>query len=238
MVLHAGAEGKEDFAAPCSPMEGDTTLSGMSAGCCGGSTDALQVLRERQGRVLWLVLVLNAVMFVVEFGAGWLARSTALLGDSLDMLGDAFVYAFSLWVLHRGDAWRARAAFSKGLVQLGFGLLVLVEAGFKMRSGIVPEASTMAWVGLLALAVNAWCFYVLWRHRSDDVNMRSTWLCSRNDLIANTAVLLAAVLVAWLASPWPDIVVGLGIAALFLRTAVGVIGESREALARANGSPG
>jgi cation diffusion facilitator family transporter len=205
----------------------------MSGSCCEGSSAALAALRVRQGRVLWLVLVLNAAMFLVEFVAGWFARSTALLGDSLDMLGDAFVYAFSLWVLHRGDAWRARAAFSKGLVQLGFGLVVLVEAGFKLRAGITPDAETMAGIGLLALAVNSWCFYVLWRHRSDDVNMRSTWLCSRNDLIANAAVLVAAGLVAWLASPWPDVLVGLGIAALFLRTAVGVISESRAALAQA-----
>ena len=101
------------------------------------------------------------------------------------------------------------------------------------RAGITPDAETMAGIGLLALAVNSWCFYVLWRHRSDDVNMRSTWLCSRNDLIANAAVLVAAGLVAWLASPWPDVLVGLGIAALFLRTAVGVISESRAALAQA-----
>lgn len=205
----------------------------MAGCCCEESADALQVLREKQGRVLWLVLVLNASMFFVEFGVGWWARSTALLGDSLDMLGDAFVYSFSLWVLHRGDAWRARAALSKGLIQLGFGLLVLAEVALKLRAGTVPEASTMAWVGLLALGVNSWCFFVLWRHRSDDVNMRSTWLCSRNDLIANTAVLGAAALVAWLASPWPDILVGLGIAALFLRTSVDVIGESRTALAQA-----
>ena len=201
------------------------------ADCCEASAEALSRLRARQGRVLWLVLAINALMFVVEFGAGWLARSTALLADSLDMLGDAFVYGFSLWVLHRGATWRARAALSKGLIQLAFGLAVLVEAGLKLRAGLTPDAGLMAWVGGLALAANTWCFVVLWRHRSDDINMRSTFLCSRNDLIANSAVLVAAALVAFSASPWPDLVVGLGIAALFLRTAVTVIRESLAALA-------
>ncbi len=187
--------------------------------------------------MLWLVLVLNAVMFFVEFGAGWLADSTALLGDSLDMLGDALVYGFSLWVLQRGETWRARAALSKGLIQLAFGLAVLVQVGLKLWTGSAPDAGTMAWIGALALAANSWCFFVLWRHRGDDINMRSTWLCSRNDLVANAAVLGAAALVAFSGSPWPDILVGLAIAALFLRTAHGVITDSLAAIedAKENG---
>ena len=197
--------------------------------CCEAKAGELELLRERQSRVLVIVLIVNAAMFVGEFVAGWLAGSTALLADSLDMLGDAFVYGFSLYVLDRSAAWRARAALLKGLVMAAFGALVLIEAFASLGDGAVPLAPAMFGVGALALTANGACFWLLHRHRHDDLNLRSTWLCSRNDLIANTAVLFAAGLVAWSHSAWPDLVVGLGIAALFLRTALGVIRDaSRE----------
>ena len=202
----------------------------MAESCCEAKSDALVELRSTQGRVLWIVLVVNAVLFVAEFTVGWITRSTALLGDSLDMLGDALVYAFSIWVLHRGPRWRARASLSKGYVQLGFGVLVLVQAGWKMLGDIGVDAAPMGTMAVIALVGNAWCFSLLWRHRSDDLNMRSTWLCSRNDLIANVAVIAAAVLVGVTGNGWPDIVVGIAIALLFLRAAGTVIGESRREL--------
>lgn len=205
----------------------------MADSCCEGKSDELVELRRQQARVLWIVLAVNAVLFVAEFSVGWISRSTALLGDSLDMLGDALVYAFSLWVLQRGTIWRARASLSKGIVQLGFGLLVLAQAAWKIAGGHEVDASAMGIMGAIALAGNAWCFYLLWSHRSDDLNMRSTFLCSRNDLIANMAVISAAVLVAVSGSAWPDLAVGVAIAALFLRTAAQVIGESRAELAMA-----
>ncbi|MGH1505427.1 MAG: cation diffusion facilitator family transporter [Acidimicrobiales bacterium] len=208
----------------------------MSAGCCDADDDLLVALRERQRKVLWTVLAINAVLFFVEFGVGWWARSTALLADSLDMLGDVFVYAFSLWVLHRGTRWRARAALSKGTVQLVFGLVVLTQAAWRAVDGTPPVADAMALMGLVALAGNTWAFVLLWRHRSDDINMTSTWLCSRNDLIANSAVLVAAALVWRLDSVWPDVVVGVAIAALFLRTAADVIRDARSELAAADES--
>ena len=206
----------------------------MSAGCCDADDEALVALRDRQRIVLWMVLGINAVLFVVEFGVGWWARSTALLADSLDMLGDAFVYAFSLWVLQRGTRWRARAALSKGVVQLVFGLVVLSQAAWLAVDGTPPVADAMALMGLVALAGNTWAFALLWRHRSDDINMTSTWLCSRNDLIANAAVLAAAAAVWQLDSAWPDVIVGVAIALLFLRTAVEVIRGARIELARAD----
>jgi len=198
--------------------------------CCETKGQELTALRGRQGRVLRIVLVVNAAMFCIEVAAGLLVGSTALLGDALDMLGDTFVYGFTLYVIHRGTVWRARAALSKGLIMLGLGCGVLVQAAVQLFAGVVPEARSMAGVGVLAFAANAFCFALLWRHRSDDINLRSTWLCSRNDLIANAAVLAAALLVAGTHSLWPDLLVGLGIALLFLRTSVGVLRESLDEL--------
>ena len=206
--------------------------------CCEAKTEELSALRRQHGRVLGVVLGVNAFMFFVEFAAGLLADSSALLADSLDMLGDSLVYGFSLFVVHRGAVWKARAAFSKGAIMLIFGVAVLVEVGWKIYSGASPEVHTMALVGLVALLANGLCFLLLWRHRADDINLRSTWLCSRNDLVANTAVLAAAWAVAWSGSGWPDILVGLGIALLFLRTAFGVIREALLELGRADGHPG
>jgi Co/Zn/Cd efflux system component len=107
-----------------------------------------------------------------------------------------------------------------------FGVGVLLAAGFRLRAGVPPLAPTMLAIGTLALVANAYCFALLWRHRADDINLRSTWLCSRNDLIANGAVLVAAGLVAWSESLWPDVIVGIAIAILFLRTATLVLRES------------
>ena len=200
--------------------------------CCESKADDLAALRGRQARVLRIVLAVNAAMFFVEFGAGWIAGSTALMGDSLDMLGDALVYGFSLYVVAKTDVWRARAAQLKGVIMLAFGVGVLLKAGTTLTSGVVPAASTMAAIGLLAFAANAFCFALLSRHRSDDLNLRSTWLCSRNDLVANASVLVAAFLVARLDSFWPDVLVGGGIAVLFLRTAWVVLRESSTELSR------
>jgi cation diffusion facilitator family transporter len=201
--------------------------------CCEAKASELAALQTRQRRVLVAVLWINAGMFGVEFAAGLLAQSTALLADSLDMLGDAFVYGFSLFALERSRAWRGRAALAKGLIMAAFGLGVLAEAVMKLRTGVSPTVPLMAATGVLALLANTYCFALLWRHRGDDINLRSTWLCSRNDLIANSAVLAAAALVAWSGSPWPDLAVGLGIAALFLRTAGSVLRESLAELAHA-----
>lgn len=201
--------------------------------CCEAKGTELAGLRLRQRRVLTLVLAVNVVMFCVEFVAGLMSGSTALLADSLDMLGDSFVYGFSLFVLHRGPVWRARAALSKGVVMAVFAVGVLVEAGFRLHAGVSPLVPAMLAVGTLALLANAWCFSLLWRHREDDINLRSTWLCSRNDLIGNAAVLGAAALVAWSDSIWPDLIVGMAIALLFMRTAATVLRESSTELGRA-----
>lgn len=197
--------------------------------CC--HEDDLQdaELRTReQTRMLWTVLGINAVMFAVEFTAGWLAGSIALLGDSLDMLGDTLVYGLSLFVLAKSTRWKAVSAGCKGTIMLGFGLLVLGHAIAKALFGAAPEPGVMAAVGALALLANVVCLLLLTRHRGDDVNMRSAWICSRNDLIANSGVLVAAGLVAVTGSLWPDVFVGALIAALFVYSAVGILRQARQ----------
>jgi cation diffusion facilitator family transporter len=183
-----------------------------------------------QRRVLWIVLWINALMFAAELGAGLLAGSTSLIADSVDMLGDALVYGFSLYVVGRGAAWQARAAVTKGGIMVVFGLVVIVEAGSKIVRGVVPESDVMAGMGLVALAANAAVLLLLWRHRGDDLNMRSVWLCSRNDVAANVGVLAAAAGVAITGSAWPDITVGLLIALLFVTSATSIVREAHRRL--------
>lgn len=198
--------------------------------CCTDKACAIDQMRAQQAGTLRLVLVINAAMFVVELAAGIVAGSVALLADSLDMLGDALVYGFSLYVVARSDLWKARAAMAKAAVMGAFGLFVLAEVIYKLFAMETPSHATMSAVGALALAANGWCFALLWRHRAQDINMRSVWLCSRNDLVANAGVLLAAAAVWLTASPWPDIGIGALICALFLRSALTVALEARTAL--------
>lgn len=198
--------------------------------CCSGKASALADLRQRQAATLRLVLILNAGMFVLEFGAGLLAASVALLADSLDMLGDALVYGFSLYVVHRSARWKAGAALAKAAVMGAFGLFVLGQLVYKLLYPQPPIVETMGPIAVLALVVNTVCFALLWRHRTQDINMRSVWICSRNDIVANIGVVLAAGLVWATASAWPDILVGALICALFLRSAFTVSREARQEL--------
>jgi len=194
--------------------------------CCTDKSCAVERLRERQTSTLRLVLLANAAMFVVELISGLLAGSVALLADSLDMLGDALVYGFSLYVVDRGPLWKAKAAAAKAAVMALFGVLVIGQLLYKLVRPQVPTVEAMGAVGALALTANGICFALLWRHRAEDINMRSVWLCSRNDLTANVLVLLAAWAVSVTASPWPDVAVGALICAVFLRSAFLVARES------------
>ncbi|MGF6880259.1 cation diffusion facilitator family transporter [Paraburkholderia sp. MM5477-R1] len=200
------------------------------ANCCEDKSCEVNILRENHSRVLWLVLGINAGMFLIEGTAGLLAHSTSLLADALDMLGDALVYGFTLFVLARSTRWQAGAPLAKGGFMLLFGFGVLADAIYKVVHPVVPSAGAMAIVGGLALAANLICFNLLYRHRSDNLNMSSTWLCSRNDLIANVGVLLAAGSSHILVSRWPDIIVGTIIAGVFLSSALGVVRQSARVL--------
>lgn len=196
------------------------------SGCCESKCEALTAMRAKQRRVLEIVLGINVAMFGVEVVAGLVTRSSSVLADSLDMFGDAVVYASSLYVLDRGPTWQARMAAGKGVIMLLFGLGVLLDVVLKVLGARPPHAEGMGLVGFAALAANLVCLRVLTAHRADDINMRSVWVCSRNDIIANVGVLLAAAGVALTGTRWPDIAVGSVIAVLFLRSAWSVLGEA------------
>jgi len=195
------------------------------ADCC-----ATEAKNQRERRLLWVVLVLNGAMFFVEFTAGWLAQSSGLLADSLDMLADAAVYGVSLFAVGRALSYRARAALLNGSLQMLLGILVLGDLVRRVWQGSAPDAITMSGIGLLALVVNVSCFLLLFRFRDGDINLRASWICSRNDMIANIGVIVAAGLVTWFAAPWPDWVVGGLIALLIIHSAFGIIRSSMKAL--------
>jgi len=200
------------------------------ADCCNDKACEIDALRGRQSSTLKIVLGINAFMFVVELTAGLLGHSVSLVADSLDMLGDALVYGFSLYVVARDARMKAKAALFKGLIMLGFGLFVLGQTVYRIAVPQLPMFEAIGAIGLLALAANGMCFYLLWRHRENDINMSSVWLCSRNDIIANVTVLFAAAGVWLTQSGWPDIAVGLALAALVLRSALHVLRESLKEL--------
>jgi cation diffusion facilitator family transporter len=202
--------------------------------CCHDKSCELDALRAEQTSMLKAVLAINATMFVVELAAGLVAGSVSLLADSLDMLGDALVYGVSIYAVTRGTREKAMSALVKGIVMAIFGLLVIVQAGYRMFNPQQPELHLMGGVAALALLANIACLALLWRHRVDDINMRSVWLCSRNDIIANVSVLLAAGAVWWSGSRWPDILVGAALAAVFLKSATYVLREASTELRAAH----
>lgn len=200
----------------------------MADHCCAGKGKELERLARQaeQRRVLQMVLAINAAMFVAEFTAGAIAGSAALMADSVDMLGDALVYGLSIYALSRSERWKGGAALAKGIFILAFGVGIAIDIVTKIQSGIPPSSTLMLVFGSIALAANLTCLRLLWRFRRQDVNMASTFECSRNDVISNVGVLAAAGAVALTASPWPDLIIGALIAVLFLRSAFQVIRAS------------
>jgi len=206
------------------------------AGCCDGdcSIDAVQ---GRQRGTLRIVLIINATMFLVIAGAAFYGNSTALLADSLDNLGDALTYALSLYAVARGASIKAKVALFKGALILAAALVVAGQIVYKLFVPSTPVFEIMGIFSLLGLAANSVCFYLLWRHRHEDINMSSVWECSRNDIATNLSVFLAAGGVWLTGSGWPDIAVATALVILLLRSALRVISSARKELREANKQP-
>lgn len=202
------------------------------SGCCGNDC-SLDRLRERQRGTLQAVLAINAVMFVVIVAAALHARSSALLSDSLDNLGDALTYGLSLYAVSRGAVAKARVALFKGGLILVAALAVMVQIAYRLAAPVVPAFDEMGVFSLVGLAANSICLFLLWRHRHEDVNMSSVWECSRNDIASNLSVFVAAGAVWLTGSGWPDILVASCLVVLLLRSAFRVISSARAELAEA-----
>ena len=199
------------------------------ADCCNNNC-SLDKLQERQRGTLLIVLGINAVMFLIIAVAALYGKSTALLADSLDNLGDALTYGLSLYAVSRGAAVKAKVAlFKGGLIFLGASV-VAAQIVYKLFVPSVPLFEVMGAFSLLGLVANGVCLFLLTRHRYEDVNMSSVWECSRNDIASNLAVFVAAGAVWFTASSWPDAVVALGLMWLLLRSALRVIGSARAEL--------
>ena len=197
-----------------------------------GLAPAVDLPRYR--RVLWIALAVNAVMFFVELAAGYRSGSLSLLADAIDFAGDAANYAVSLAVLSAALTWRARTALLKSFCMMGFGVFVLGRALWSMFYGVAPDAATMGAIGFLALVANVSVAWILYAFREGDANMRSVWLCSRNDAISNIAVMIAAVGVMGTRSAWPDLAVAAVMATLALTGGWAVLQHARRELAQDN----
>jgi Co/Zn/Cd efflux system component len=201
----------------------------MSATCCDHHPDAHRGSAAYK-RVLWIVLAINAVMFAIEIGAGLAAGSASLQADALDFLGDTGNYIISLVVMGMALRYRAMAALIKGLTMGAFGLWVVGTVIWHGIMGTVPEPITMGVVGVAALAANAACAFLLYAYRDGDANMQSVWVCSRNDVLGNIAVLGAAGGVFGTGTGWPDLVVAGVMASLALQGAWIVVRQARDEL--------
>lgn len=207
----------------------------MSAHCCHQPDEAALNQQNRQyRRVLWIALAINAGMFLFEIAAGLAAGSVSLQADALDFLGDSANYGVSLFAVGLALRYRALAALTKGATMAAFGLWVAGATAWHAVSGSVPHAVTMGGVGVAALASNAAVFALLWAYRSGDSNMRSVWICSRNDVFGNLAVLLAALGVFGTGTGWPDMLVAAIMAALALQGAWAVMRHASSELERAH----
>jgi cation diffusion facilitator family transporter len=187
----------------------------------------LEVTDHEQRSVLWALLAINGVMFLVELTAGWLAQSTGLIADSLDMLADAAVYGISLYAVGRAASTKTRAAFLSGLFQIVLALTVLADVLRRFFVGSDPVSIMMMSIGVVALAANVTCLALIAKHRHGEVHMRASWIFSVNDVLANLGVIVAGGLVLLMDSRLPDLVIGFLISMLVLRGGVRILREAR-----------
>lgn len=199
----------------------------MSAHCCHTPEPPRHGEPPGYRRVLWIALAVNFLMFAIEIGAGVQAGSVSLLADAIDFFGDGANYALSIAVLSMGVAWRSGAAMLKAASMLAFGVAVLARAAWSAWHGVTPEPMTMGLVGALALAANVGVAVLLYRFREGDANMRSVWLCTRNDALGNLAVMAAALGVFGTGSGWPDLAVAAVMAGLALTSGWAVLRQAR-----------
>jgi Co/Zn/Cd efflux system component len=202
----------------------------MSVHCCGPAHSHRSTIGPNVRRVLWIALVVNLVMFVVEVAGSVKSGSVSLLADSVDFAGDAANYGIALAVLSMGLAWRSRAAMVKGLSMAAYGLYVVGNTVWMGFEGSTPEPMMMGSIAALALFANVAVAMMLYAFRDGDANMRSVWLCSRNDAVGNLAVMLAAAGVSGTGSGWPDLVVALTMGGLALSSGVAVVRQARQEL--------
>ena len=203
----------------------------MADDCCKAACGTAATLNDpRWRRALWIALGVNAGMFAVEMAAGAAADSRALQADALDFLGDAANYAISLLVAGMALAWRARAALAKGLTLIGLGGWVMITAVLAALGGAAPEPELMGIIGALALAANTGVAIMLYRFRTGDANMRSVWICSRNDAIGNIAVMAAALGVFGTGTAWPDLIVAAILALLGISGGIQIVQQARREL--------
>ena len=176
--------------------------------------------------VFWIVLIINLSMFLTEFISGTLSHSNALIADSLDMLADTFVYGISIYAITKKQTVKANVSLVKGVIMMLLGLYVVVEIIYKIINPIIPTAEVISIIGIIALLANAVSFLLLLKYRNGDINARSSWICSRNDIWANVAVIIAGLLVGYFNSMVPDIIAGLGIVIVVLYSSFHIIKES------------
>ena len=203
----------------------------MADDCCKAACGTTATLNDpRWRRALWIALSVNAGMFAVEMAAGAAADSRALQADALDFLGDAANYAISLLVAGMALAWRARAALAKGFTLIGLGGWVMITAILAALGGAAPQPELMGIIGALALAANTGVAIMLYRFRTGDANMRSVWICSRNDAIGNIAVMAAALGVFGTGTAWPDLIVAAILALLGISGGIQIVQQARREL--------
>ena len=199
---------------------------------------SIEIKDKSQNDVLVKLLLINAVMFAVEFSVGWYAQSSGLIADAMDMLADAIVYGIGLYAVGKAIVQKANAALISGWFQLILGLLIFSDILRRIIVGSEPDSLLMIGVGMIALVANIICLKLIEKHRHGEVHMRASWIFSKNDVIANTGVILGGILVWLLESRWPDIVIGLLISLVILRGAKHIIQDAKQELRASESSCG
>lgn len=190
----------------------------------------IEITDRSQNQVLIKLLIINAFMFVIELAIGWYAQSTGLIADAMDMLADAIVYGIGLYAVGRELKQKAQAALISGWFQMALGLLILFDVARRIFVGSEPESILMISVGIVALIANIICLKLIEQHRHGEVHMRASWIFSKNDVIANTGVILGGILVWLLNDRWPDLIIGCLIALVVLNGARHIIADARQEL--------